>query len=156
MNRRGFLIGLGALLAAPVVVRAGSLMQIKGVVQPWPRNHRWIAAYEIVSDQILARVDVLYGSKGIVGEQIVTGFHAPPMPHHTGMWIPSEKGLRALDKLNEPALQALYSSFDNKPAPALITQRQVTVALEAHHLCDPSMWEQRGYNDHLYNGSDEE
>lgn len=32
MNRRGFLIGLGALLAAPAVVRAGSLMQIKGVV----------------------------------------------------------------------------------------------------------------------------
>jgi hypothetical protein len=29
MNRRGFLLGMGALLAAPSIVRAGSLMPVK-------------------------------------------------------------------------------------------------------------------------------
>lgn len=35
MNRRGFLLGLGAsLIAAPAIVRAGSLMPVRAIVQP--------------------------------------------------------------------------------------------------------------------------
>lgn len=31
-SRRGFLIGLGALVAAPAVVRAASLMPVRGII----------------------------------------------------------------------------------------------------------------------------
>jgi hypothetical protein len=35
-SRRGFLSGLGAVLAAPAVVRAANLMPVRGIIMPAP------------------------------------------------------------------------------------------------------------------------
>lgn len=34
MNRRGFLRGLGSLIAAPAIVQASSLMPVRGIIMP--------------------------------------------------------------------------------------------------------------------------
>lgn len=36
MNRRGFLTGIGALIAAPAVVKFASLMPVRGIIHPIP------------------------------------------------------------------------------------------------------------------------
>lgn len=46
MNRRSFLAGLGSLIAAPAIVRASSLMPVRGIVMPvspgvWVKTDVW-------------------------------------------------------------------------------------------------------------------
>lgn len=50
-SRRSF---LGGLLSAPLVAHSGVLMPLRGLVMPYTR---WLAAYQISTDQILARYD---------------------------------------------------------------------------------------------------
>lgn len=152
-TRRGFLTGLVALIAAPPLVRIGSLMQIRGDVMPWPRSHRWIAAYEIMSDRVLVRADTLFGNtdSSRIGQPVRyddRGFSAPPVPDRVlpGIWIPSERGQRILDKRGADALDVLYSSFANAIIPEHVVQRHVTLDLnDGAVLNDPTLWKQRGY-----------
>lgn len=49
MNRRGFLTGLGvALFAAPAVVRAASLMPVKGLIVPIPKWKLFLGGREYI------------------------------------------------------------------------------------------------------------
>lgn len=41
MNRRGFLLGLGAALAAPAIVRAGSLMPVRALSPKFEAYTSW-------------------------------------------------------------------------------------------------------------------
>lgn len=51
-SRRSFITGIASLIAAPALVRASSLMQIRG--EPlWGRD--WIAAYNIAIDALTIR-----------------------------------------------------------------------------------------------------
>jgi hypothetical protein len=52
--RRSFLAGLGALIAAPAVVRADVLMPLRGVVVPL-KSWDWISQYDISRDTWIAR-----------------------------------------------------------------------------------------------------
>lgn len=157
-SRRSLLAGLAAALSAPLVVRAESLMQIKGIVQPWPRNHRWIAAYNIATDKIIMRADTLFGGSMLSAFPIDQQFHAPRSPdyHYHGLWVPNEKGRRILDRVNKPALDALYQSFDTTVLGPLnsVQQRYVELISPAEILRDQSLWERRGDNAHLYERED--
>lgn len=53
-TRRGFLIGLGALVAAPMIVRAGALMPVK-VVDIY--DTRVLFDYDVSHDNFFIRVD---------------------------------------------------------------------------------------------------
>lgn len=156
-SRRSLLVGLTAALSAPLVVRAESLMQIKGVVQPWPRDHRWLAAYCIGTDEIHLRADTVFGSPAL-GAFNDPGFYAPAMPRiYHGLWVPNEKGLRVLDKLNAVPLDALYRSFDAKALTdaRLTKQSYVDITLSRTVLQDMLLWESRGYNVHMYKDGDD-
>jgi hypothetical protein len=59
MNRRGFLTGIGALIAAPAIVRYGSLMPVRGIIQSV--SLRPLSVYNVGADQDITRLDVLYG-----------------------------------------------------------------------------------------------
>lgn len=67
MPRRGFLLGASALIVAPSIVRATSLMQVKVFDK---RCYRYIEAYCVGTDSIAARIDVAYGKLALprVGE----------------------------------------------------------------------------------------
>jgi hypothetical protein len=54
LERRGLLLGL---IAAPLVASASNLMKMRGFVLP-PLSERWLASYQIGTDEILARWDV--------------------------------------------------------------------------------------------------
>lgn len=61
IGRRGFIAGVvSALVAAPSIVRAASLMPIRGPsLATW--HVRLITAYEFIRDMDISRLDVLYG-----------------------------------------------------------------------------------------------
>ena len=55
MNRRGFLTGLVAAVAAPAIVRPGLIMPIKpALLLP---NERWLAYYDLPRDRFYLRAD---------------------------------------------------------------------------------------------------
>ena len=54
MNRRGFLLGLTSVLAAPAIVHAGNLMPVRAFD---PYYTRYLVAYHIGTDELLLRVD---------------------------------------------------------------------------------------------------
>lgn len=65
-TRRSFLIGALALVAAPAIVRADSLMKIAPTTIILSENEfdrRVLVDYEIMSDSLIMRVDVVYGRK---------------------------------------------------------------------------------------------
>ncbi len=51
LHRRSFLTGL---LAAPLVIKSGVLMPLRGLAMPYSR---WIVDYVIMTDQVVARYD---------------------------------------------------------------------------------------------------
>jgi hypothetical protein len=55
-SRRGFLVGLGVVAAAPAVVRAESLMRLRGLVVP-TYYYRALSCYEITTDSVIVRLD---------------------------------------------------------------------------------------------------
>lgn len=157
-TRRGFITGLLAaaavpLIASPPLVRSASLMQIRGEIQPWPRDHRWLGLYFIGTDEVALRVDILVGGSGRVGSAALDGgLHAPLIPANPrGLWVPSEKGQRLLDKLHAPCLDALYQAANRQ----LIWCNQTGVVSQLHTdpiarkpdvlLHDDSLWEHKGW-----------
>lgn len=56
LPRRGFLLGLGAVLAAPAVVRASGLMQVRSV-DHLVYSTRGLMDYCIGTDQLVVRID---------------------------------------------------------------------------------------------------
>jgi hypothetical protein len=63
--RRSFLTGLGALLAAPAIVKADSLMRVRGIVMPERIPIPVYDGYDPIHDLSMWRVDCLYGVKKI-------------------------------------------------------------------------------------------
>lgn len=57
LARRSFLAGFGGLVAAPLVVRAESLMPLRGVSFQ-PRFHRYSLVYSIEADRMLLYHDI--------------------------------------------------------------------------------------------------
>jgi hypothetical protein len=72
--RRSFLTGLGALLAAPAIVKADSLMHIRGVVLP-ALDRRWLLWYGAASDALGVRLDV-------ANFKLAIPQYASPAPEH--------------------------------------------------------------------------
>lgn len=60
LQRRAFLGGLLALVSAPAIVRAGSLMPVRQMLLS-PVSMRNLIDY-VPGDQVITRLDVLYGS----------------------------------------------------------------------------------------------
>lgn len=78
IGRRGFLTGLGALIAAPAIVRASSLMPVKALVEPkayWgivhPENFGDLIDFDKALRQMAEMVGVpagmLHPPRGAVG-----------------------------------------------------------------------------------------
>lgn len=55
-SRRSFIAGIAAAFAAPAIVKASSLMPVKALEKVRYRTH-----YDVASDQLITRCDVLYG-----------------------------------------------------------------------------------------------
>lgn len=67
-SRRSFITGLVALVAAPAIVRAGSLMQVKGTILRPPYDGvsiRYISDYLTTQNAKLLQIDVLYGTLNV-------------------------------------------------------------------------------------------
>lgn len=62
-SRRAFLGGLAALVAAPAIVRVGSLMQLPKpeIIRAPAISMRMLDEYAIGEDNLTTRLDVLYG-----------------------------------------------------------------------------------------------
>lgn len=58
-SRRGFIRGLGLLLAAPAIIRVSSLMPVK--VLPSESVLRMLTEYNPLDGQMIERLDILYG-----------------------------------------------------------------------------------------------
>ena len=56
-DRRGFLTGFGALLAAPAIVRCASLMPVRGLIQPFNKVFVYTGTGENI---IVTQIDILY------------------------------------------------------------------------------------------------
>jgi hypothetical protein len=59
IGRRGFLLGLTSLIAAPAIVKADNLMKVRGIILPkTPHNH-----IELLNDlgEVVSSMDVPYG-----------------------------------------------------------------------------------------------
>lgn len=106
--RRNFLIGLGSLLAAPAVVKASSIMPVK-LFDPY--YTRYLAAYDITTDQILLRVD--------------RSLKPLSMPlHGVGIWNVSK----------EMAHKYIKQEFINSIRPLENQQKSITVPIPGHEL----------------------
>lgn len=57
-SRRGFLAGLSAIIAAPAIVRASSLMPVRGIIQPIAPTFPWHAAGLHWHDLIEAQAEI--------------------------------------------------------------------------------------------------
>lgn len=95
-TRRGFLIGLGtgiALLAAPPIVRASSIMPVK-VIPPAPIRRKWYHVAITRADNELTafingeRVDVEDWDKGLIRlPHGLRSLHTPPRGSHQSMMM---------------------------------------------------------------------
>lgn len=62
LTRRGLLRGLGGLLVAPAIVRAGSLMPIRAFGTSKEAQVQQLATnYSMVTDQLSTRLDIMWG-----------------------------------------------------------------------------------------------
>lgn len=113
--RRSFLAGFAGLLAAPLVVKADSLMKIRGVALPRV-SMRWLTDYAIGEDRMYARLDVLYGR--LTMPRFAQGL---------------EPGLIAnLERQYAPIIQQMEADALAKPG----TQKYLSVALREHFSSD--------------------
>lgn len=75
-GRRSFLAGLGALFAAPAIVRADALMKIKGKPLKCGYFHRVLCDYEIMSDRLILRIDK--ATHRLPMPRLLPGLQPPP------------------------------------------------------------------------------
>lgn len=64
LSRRSFFTGLATLIAAPAIVRAESLMKLAPmeIIRTPAISMRMIGEYAVGDDNLISRLDVLYGS----------------------------------------------------------------------------------------------
>jgi hypothetical protein len=96
-SRRGFLLGAGALLAAPAIVRASGLMPVS--VAPNYSAVRGLIAYDITTDCHYARFDVIYGKKQFC-LSVLAGSHLadPPQPSRAEIRANIQKMFAAIER----------------------------------------------------------
>ena len=56
INRRSAFLGIGTLFAAPAIVSAGNLMNVRGICMP-VYHHRVLCDYAVMTDELLIRID---------------------------------------------------------------------------------------------------
>lgn len=125
MNRRGFLGGLSSLVAAPIVMRADSLMKLRGYSLQISR--RWLAACDVSTDMIIARYDVL-----AFGE-----LRKPPILR--GVWELAPEVIARLEREMAPAIAKADHLAMHMGAPGIPWQAHADTRLRQHYSSDHSL-----------------
>lgn len=73
IQRRKFITGLASLLAAPAIVKVSALMPIRGEKLN-SISMKFLTDYDIKTDGLITRIDVLYGELRIRPEWMDTSF----------------------------------------------------------------------------------
>jgi hypothetical protein len=112
-SRRRLLAGFGALLvAAPAIVRSTSIMPVKALVDSI--SLREITQYDVGADQLVTRLDVLYG-----------GMHV--RPEWADLVVPSPI---SLDEYSARVLAPMIARMQQSVADAIMSKQEICADLD--------------------------